>query len=327
MRRYILHATGTLDTSQFFPFGESDADTLRVRVVRDGFRIRDRRSPHQRITHAFEHASAIGRGTHLLLVANRTMRVRLQGVDAPVLHYMPVAPGITGLSRAFRQPGGEHAALALAKQLRTLGHGEIRCVVETRVNGPDDVFDAYGRCVADVFVGTGNTRVHINDWLLRNGWAIPSLYDSLEHDEIARIVASADFARRAHRGVWSRYTPRLAGFAWRRIFRRLAGHAPAAGEDSGEIMHPKFFRRVAAWTFARRAGLFAETFRRYLASPSVKESIFERAEFVARGAAASGRPLVSALAGGALLLAPSDMVFREAASRLESAEGHPVTRW
>lgn len=94
MAAHTVRIRGTLNGSQCWPGGDSDADTLRVRVVGNAVRVVEDGSKRERVTRAFDGARVIGRGVHPAIDSNGFVRVRLQGVDAPELHYMPVADGV-----------------------------------------------------------------------------------------------------------------------------------------------------------------------------------------------------------------------------------------
>src|SRR5262249_38625330 len=76
--------------------------------------------------------------------------VRLQGVDAPELHYRPLVRA----ARVWRQPGAESAVLALVAFLTELARGgsEGACVVTTEGDKPNDVFDIYARFIGDLVI-------------------------------------------------------------------------------------------------------------------------------------------------------------------------------
>ena len=85
---------GRLDVDQFWPTGSSDADTLHVHV--EHVRVHPKPGAAWKkasLTHL--RAPATGRR----LMSNGSITVRLEGVDAPELHYTPI--GAHG--KPFRQ--------------------------------------------------------------------------------------------------------------------------------------------------------------------------------------------------------------------------------
>src|SRR5262249_28461065 len=136
--------------------------------------------------------------------------IRLQGIDAPELHYEPTAPVLHGVKPTpeqkaafkahngnFRQFFGETAATHLHDFLGKAGASPVTCVVRTQVDEPNDVFDTYGRLVGDIFVTIGGKEQNANKWLCDNGWAFPTFYASMTDQEITDLIALTEPARKA----------------------------------------------------------------------------------------------------------------------------------
>src|SRR5438552_5627627 len=89
----LLEMTGTIDVDQFWPAGTSDADTTKILVDVADNAFRFRRSPGDpfQITHAFDDAVVVGKVRKPAIDQRGRVTVRLQGVDAPELHYQPPA--------------------------------------------------------------------------------------------------------------------------------------------------------------------------------------------------------------------------------------------
>src|SRR5262249_8124173 len=88
-----LRVTGTIDVGQFWPGGESDADTTKVLVsVSDGFEYHGDPAHAFRPTHAFDGAEVHGKIRKTVLDNKGRVTIRLQGIDAPELHYQPQLP-------------------------------------------------------------------------------------------------------------------------------------------------------------------------------------------------------------------------------------------
>src|SRR5436190_5151659 len=140
-----LTAEGTLELKQFWPQGQSDADTAKVIVTLDGFTLRTLPGGTPRATHVFDGAKVKGKGgTKAVLTAANKLTVRFQGIDAPELHYR--APPLKGgsasaevrkqyntLNRDFRQPLGETATVALGEFLAKQGLDDLPCRAVTLV--------------------------------------------------------------------------------------------------------------------------------------------------------------------------------------------------
>ncbi|HEX3855007.1 MAG TPA: thermonuclease family protein [Polyangiaceae bacterium] len=186
----LLEIQGTLEVSQFWPAGTSDGDTARVamnQVTFDGT-----------VTHAFEGAHVHGRINRAVIDGNGAITVRMQGIDAPELHYLPAVSKAKAKkpNANFRQYYGRAAAAALGGFVSVLGKTQVNCRVVTQVSEPNDVFDMYGRFIGDVIVtGTDGNEVDLNLWMVQNGWAFPTFYTSMTKDEItvAKQHDLADF--------------------------------------------------------------------------------------------------------------------------------------
>ena len=228
---------GTLDTTQFYPSGSSDADTLHIAIER-----LPRRRP-----------------ARLVIDSEGRVTVRLRGVDAPELHERPRCP--MGLSRKEREAFMAHAAtfrqpyaMRSVSRFRTwLAPGEntlVRC--ELRGESFATACDAYGRLIADLFVRGDNANL----WLVRRGHAFPALYRSIPEAVRGQIRRAARDAAEARRGVWARFTREVDAFDPALRFPVRVGE-----EDRGAILWPKLFRRLCAWYVAKRAGLLAGALR------------------------------------------------------------------
>ncbi len=90
----ILEARGTVSASQFWPEGSSDADTVKILV----HQVRYAGRP----TRVFDDAIVMPIGKPPIDALGR-MTVRLEGIDAPELHYLRLSitfhPSISGHRR------------------------------------------------------------------------------------------------------------------------------------------------------------------------------------------------------------------------------------
>jgi endonuclease YncB( thermonuclease family) len=135
----------------------------------------------------------------------RRIAVRLQGVDAPELHYQPTVSGMgKGIIHPFRQSLGETCADALHDYIASFGQAELPCMVVTKVNKPSDVCHVFGRLVGNLILTVGGSRIDINHWLLREGWVMPGIYNSMAKEEIELVLADHDAAMKNKRGLFSK---------------------------------------------------------------------------------------------------------------------------
>lgn len=131
----LLEVAGSIDLAQFWPLGSSDADTtqIRVDVAAGAFHFRLNPGAPLRVTHAFDNAKVKGTGTYDV-IKNGKVTVRLQGIDAPELHYRPAAQKKKAdqtdeqhklylkWNLEFRQNLAETATVALTTFLQGIGN-------------------------------------------------------------------------------------------------------------------------------------------------------------------------------------------------------------
>ncbi len=168
----LLQVTGKIDLKQFWPNGESDADTTKVIVEteKDAFKFQPSLDQPFTVTQVFEDAKVIGSATKQAIDKKGRISVRLQGIDAPELHYSPTPISrkkkvtdeqrdrFKELNEDYRQYLGETATVELHNFLSQSGNDSLPCLVTSVVSEPNEVFDTYARFVGDLVVQIdGNT--------------------------------------------------------------------------------------------------------------------------------------------------------------------------
>lgn len=284
----LLTIDGRIELSQFWPAGESDADTTKivVDVAGGGFRIQRPGDTAPRATDIYQRAYLRGpkRGNGFVrmpVAADGKVIVRLQRVDAPELHVLPAplrGKSLAGLGwyQAYRQRCAETAVARLGKFLSRLAGGkrQLACTFTTQLadaRGPGDAIDKYGRFVGDLLVGPD--RINLNLWLLREGWAMLALYESMRADEIDESLAA--WREGAGKGVRPRYRAAFEPFEF--ITFRRPGSALQDERDDGPFIHPKFFRRYVTWWAYHGAGQMEGAFADYMGKRA--EKIYRLSEF------------------------------------------------
>lgn len=337
----ILTVTGTIDLGQFWPDGVSDADTAKILVRVSGassFSFQKAPGAPAKPTNAFAGAFMKGsdgidpktgkkRKPKFVINSKSQITVRLQGIDAPELHFKP-PHGRTNLRQHF----GELATVALATFLKTFGAGPLPCRVFTRVNKPNEVFDKYGRFVGDILIKKGNKEFNVNHWLVQQGWAFPTFYDSMLDKEIRDLIAVAEEARKKTRNIWGKndYTPEL-GQLDRKLTTRKVHSAPAP--DTGAVIVPKFFRRQYTWAVdVDRGTSTAKNLKQFLLAPGNKDKFMLTDAYLNSIKQNLPKPpmikLGNAIDGANRVIhAPKDFVIREATSTLVHGSNVPVTGW
>lgn len=268
-----LRARGSLKLAQFWPDGKSDADTANLTISLDlkpAFVYRPSKGT-ERATKAFNDAHYDDNGTLKPILGKNSdkLRVRLQGIDAPELHYLPRAKG----ARNFRQCLAESAVFALRKMLLDMAAGEkeLRADAITFVGAPNETFDRYGRFVGNVTVYADGFAVDINHWLLEHGWAVPGLYNSMTRTEltVARTLSAAAAAQNIGLYKSNYYKEKLIGFEWDLIERHgVDADSFTLYDDKGDVMNPKFFRRQALFETREKSNPTGTTFADWLKGKS-----------------------------------------------------------
>jgi endonuclease YncB( thermonuclease family) len=188
----LLRVGGTIDLSQFWPNGKSDADTATVLANVNGFELSSGGSLRGlRCTRVFEGAQIDGKN---VIKTDRKVTIRIQGIDAPELHCPPGVRKPRGLPKKkplkgngglFRQLQGETATARLAGKVFAKGRPKVvPCEVITRINLPNDAFDMFGRLIGDIFFRDGGKTISIAQLAAQHGWALPAYYNSMNPDEI-----------------------------------------------------------------------------------------------------------------------------------------------
>jgi endonuclease YncB( thermonuclease family) len=332
----LLEINGTLDVKQFWPDGKSDADTTKVilKVGPGAFTFNGKQ------TKAFAAAFI---ATKPVITKKGTVTIRLQGIDAPELHYRPTyqdskkkkytkaeRTAIKKVNAEFRQKLAETGTMAVGNLLKgASGLTEVPCVVRTRVKKPNDVFDKFGRVVGDVYVTVGGTEVDLNHWVLEQGWALPALYNSMENDEINRVLAMAKVAEQDDRGVWGFPLKDVRKFDFKLVYRNKGKPNPA--KDRGAASFAKVFRRVASWRVLGKAGFANGTFQEYLKAHP--DDCYRTDEFTKhrKGWKADKKYLRKlsdfVTAKGEFRSRPGGLVFVESESTLKDKDGNKITKW
>jgi len=340
MAQGLLEVTGTMDLGQFWPQGESDADTIRVKVADpvQSFRFRPAPGAAFQATQAFLNASVVGGRGKQAVMKNGEVRVRLQGVDAPELHYTPPAE-LEKAARTqeqhnlylqwnekYRQPMAETATAALGQFLAGLGGPVLPCRVGTAVDSPGEVFDVYGRLVGNVFVQTPSGEQDVNLWLAENGWVLPAFYTSMSADEIQAVTEAATRAFFAGLGVWPLYSfgAGVPDFDLNLKYRKK-GPQPGPAADQGPVIVPKLFRRLSTFVVNRKAKMARGSFEAFLRSKRAGDAVHWTWEFLEQGAEAAPLHFLDEFVeAGEFTVWPEEIVFREKPSTLVDNRNRPI---
>ena len=336
-----LQLHGTIDVTQFWPSGDSDADTTKVLVdiSQGGFEFRAADAlPYQKTTF-YEGARVRGRITKSPIDAHNRVTIRLQGIDAPELHYEPSPLSaqekkssaqkiarFKSLVHFYCEPLGPTTTSALHDLLARPGASVIQCRVFTHVDQPDEVFDTYARMVGDIEVTVGGQTVNINQWLAQHGQAFPTFYSSMSADEINTLEALAKVARSARRGLWKFASKTVGPFDFG-LRQPKKGDVSVLKTDRGPVLMPKLFRRQCSWATRKKSGINSGGFQPYLVAS--QDHCFQTKDFLAAGVHSATPRLLSDFVkqGKKVLFDSDDLVFNEAAATLIDAHGKVVTHF
>jgi len=335
-----LTIDGTLDLAQFWPEGESDADTAKVVINVEPGAVRYQASGQSpQPTTAYEGAFVKVYGSPKVVIKNDKLTVRLQGIDAPELHLQPQSmKGTkyksqdlgslrgTGLVKKYRQDQGETATVRLAQYLGTLGPSPVPCQFVTELvddEGPGDAIDKYGRFVGNVRIN----NVDINLEILRRGWAVVALYNSMRRGEIEECLNGWNMGRNTPSGIVKYLTKTIAAFEPDLLYRGAAD-TEVQQEGTRRFIHPKLYRRQCTWWAYRKHGTFKSGFDTFLGL-SEHDVFYELDDYL------DDAPLVAVQVpiekmvknGSEVVYRPDEVVFKDAPSKLYGPDGEQLEQW
>ncbi len=248
--RYLVVIAGTLNTKRFWPEGTSDADTIKLDITNGGFYYG---VPHSnsklRKTKVFDDAYCLVDDEKRPLVSDKgIVDIRLQGVDAPELHYPVEFEDSDALTLHYRQYFGKTATVDL---LSALGGPNKKIDVEiwSYIDRPSDLFDAYGRAIGYAFTLNehgDSFDLNINEWLINNGLAFPTFYSTMQFEELEYFAHLSNQASRYKRGIWRHLTNEVRKSQLKLKFR-YSDRKFDRDKDRGPVMFPKVFRRASRW--------------------------------------------------------------------------------
>ncbi len=327
----FLRVKGTFDLTQFWPAGDSDADTAKVNVQSIEFSPDPAAHVPFRQVDIFKDALVKGgAGKPKPAIKQGRVTVRFQAIDAMEEHFAAMLPkkGLKDNGTQYRQHFGETATVKLHDYLFSLQKkNTLSCEVVTFVDHPNDVFDMYGRMIGDIVVIARGNEVNANHWLAENGWAVPTFYDSMTVKEINTVSALADKARKAKAGLWKLYSDKVAKPDTSLKYEKHG--AFDAKKDAGPAVMPKLFRRQIRYWVSKENGLVNGSYRDYLLKQ--KDGWVKTAAFLKntklKPTKATSNLGVLVNGQGKFGVLPGDLVFSESPSTLVNAQGKKITSW
>ena len=333
-----LTVIGSIDIRQFWPATtgnrSSDGDTVHMRVDPAQsflFAASPKKKPAPIKT--FIGAYVNDRGTNkAVITAKSEIKIRLQGIDTPELHYPVIAKRDpskkTAAATEFRQPYGASAANALHDHLqRLIGSGGgtvLYATFVTRINQLHEAVDSHGRFVGDILVGTSAAR-SINTWLVEQGWALPLFYDSMTDIEVQTLLdAWKTGQKKAARPGKNLKKPLLPFDPSRNV-------TTATLPDGGGLNIPKIFRRQATFWTEIPGPLPGAQFKQLLIQglPKKPDAAYPLKYFLSHITKLDPKKRVKLATKigpqGATNFKPEELVFQEDPTTLFAANGTPIT--
>jgi endonuclease YncB( thermonuclease family) len=332
---------GAINLDQFYYRGGlSDADTVKIELTVESVRFRPtKQSPWKENLEVF--GEGYVKGNPVVDGQNR-ITVRLQGIDAPELHYhanrgipekeMTAEQKERWKNKEYRQWWSAIATWKLATFLNAYeelqGFGIVRAIAYSRVDSPSDVFDIYGRFVGDIIMPKAPRKIsNINQWLSNEGWAFPTFYNSMSNDEITTLLNISKKAKARKKGVWKMYADLLIPFDDELYLPGKNEPLVDVLEDNGGLNLPKIFRRQVQYEVNKRAGIYKEpTLKKYLSKS--KDYCYNTADFLNDNMHVEKRNLGEFVdSKGTLIVEPWEFLFIEKPADLTDLNKNKIETW
>jgi endonuclease YncB( thermonuclease family) len=326
----LLKFFGIIDLNQFWPnsvekdgkviFGQSDADTIKISMdKKQGFLLQRHPYASCEKTRVFNNVLISGNVQKTPIDTKGQVTVRLQGIDAPELHYKPEIKNVKSLCQHF----GQTAVFELHKMLSKYAmNNKIECVVKTIVEKPDDAFDCYGRFVGDVIIIRDDREfLNINHWLAEEGLAFPTFYTSMTNGEIRAIQLMTKSAISKKSGIWEYHYAKNIGSvesSTQEFKIGKKGKYSPTRDKKPPVIIPKIFRRQYKYEISRNG----KSFKSFLSNEKPVDKCYLLEDFFKEGRKENNVMTLSNFlnSNGDILFKPWEVVFEEAESKLIDAK-------
>jgi endonuclease YncB( thermonuclease family) len=343
-----LRIHGIIDIAQFWPNGSSDADTTKIKLIvgKNSFEYKEDNENKFSTTNAFRNAISKGQGAKPVINTSKrdgtqTITVRLQGVDAPELHYRAAPLKKTSdisdkmrsrfnlLNEERRQCFAESSTFALAKHLEQYvdEDGFVPAIFESNVEKPFEVVDTYGRFIGNIVVGE---KKDINVWLVQNGWGVPAFYTSMTINEMDVFTKAWMKGKLKAGRVGKAISGDANNFDWDLIYRKPSNEIDfKLGHDKGEVLMPKLFRRQTTWMVSKKAGVISSKVKFQSFLKKSPDQLILVSDLLSEGIhAATVYNLHDFVDENNIILKhPEEFVFREKPGTLVNPNGAKITKW
>jgi endonuclease YncB( thermonuclease family) len=343
-----LRIHGFIDLSQFWPLGSSDADTTKIQLLVDknSFEYKETGTRRFLPTDAFNDAISKGQGSKPVIKTNKegisSITIRLQGVDAPELHYKaaplrtsnaitkPVRDKFNAINKEERrQLFAQSSTMALAKHLEGYQgrDGLVKCYFVTETDYPYEVIDTYGRFVGNICL-KGNQDINL--WLIENGWGFPTFYTSMSQDEIQKFLDAWEKGKKINNRPSTNISNDASYLDWECVYEKPNSNIQfGIGEDAGPVVMPKIFRRQVAWAVQKKAGVITKStkFKAYL-KKSVDQLVLLE-DFLENGLESARVCSLHEFIteDNEIEVDPEELVFQEKPGTLVDSNGNKILIW
>ena len=339
MAQGLLTFTGTIDLNQFWPKNmngkspyDSDADTVKVKVDMPSITFTSGAGKVKK-TKALNNAGfwknikksdgSIVKKFFPVINSTNIITLRLQGIDAPELHYDTGKP-------LYRQQMGETSTIALYNFLKAQTTGtSIPCEVFTQVDVPNEVFDKYGRCVGDINVKEKNGKTtDINHWLIEKGYAFPAFYNSMSVKEVKDIIALSAKAQKAKLNIWKFISYQMEKMNRTLTHDKNVDDYSAAKDRKSPVIFPKLFRRLWALEIGEKKAFSFQAYNKFLESKK-DDRVCKTSVFLKTGFPAKKPPLLASFVNvnGKINFKPAEIVFKEGGTTLRDDKNIKIKKF
>jgi endonuclease YncB( thermonuclease family) len=333
----LLKFHGIIELSQFWPhsvesdgkiiYGQSDADTIKVLIdKKQGFLIKRHPYASCEKTRVFNNVLISGKVNKAPIDSKGYVTVRLQGIDAPELHFKPdIKKNVKNLSQHF----GQTAVVELHKMLsKHAMNNKIECVVKSYVEKPEDAFDCYGRFVGDVILMKDDREfLNVNHKLAEDGLVYPTYYTSMTNGEIRAMQLMVRTAISKKHNLWEHhYSKKLGDLPEITLEYKVGkkGRYSPTRDRRLPVYMPKIFRRQYKYEATKNG----KSFKEFLAYEKPGDICYLIEDFFKEGRNENNKKFLSDLfnGNGEILFKPWDLVFEEAESKLIDAKTKKVIK-
>lgn len=327
---------GILELKQFWPnsaevdgkiiYGQSDAVTMKVTIdKRGGFLIQRHPYASCEKTKVYNNTAIIGKVKKTPIDTKGQVTIRLQGIDAPELHYKPDVKNPKIMSQHYSQTAVFELHKFLTKHSM---NGKVDCVVKTSVVNPEDAFDCYGRFVGELIIMKDDREfLNVNHWLAEEGLVFPAYYTSMSNGEIRAIQLMVKSAISKKNGIWEFHCPKriynIEELATEYRLGKKGRYSPTRDKRT-PILMPKVFKRLYKYEVLKNG----KSFKAFLANEKPREKCFMADDYLKDENKENNIMNFDNLFSvkGDILFKPWEIVFLEAESKLVNAKTKKVLK-